>query len=575
MYKISIIVFFLFASIPMYSQFPDSYPFETYLDVYENLYVVGELNGDIMTRKYSSNGGSEILFQIYSNPGSDKGMDIVASETGELIYVTGYTYNNATGDYNIQILKYQDNGSGGLLVWHREFGSALGDDKAYGITIDANENVYVCGYVTNFDMTTDYITLKYNSDGDMVWEKKYVMPGNQVATDILTDNSFVYVMGYTDEIPDDFGATLPTKDAMLISFSTSDPDPDPDPVVTILNLPGTTEIPTSFIISELAPFSFPPSFSKLATAGYQEKVIGRALDTNYFIAFYDRDMGGNVVGWSRDWGTANVTDIGTGITTDNSGNVVVTGYYNNEGNDDFGTLKFDKANSSIIWGPVGHDILDGQDRASSVKRLGNTYAVSGYSQYSSTNSYVTKKFTELNSQTVELWTSSFVPQYSENENWQVYTDFSTDTYILADGSVVTLTYAWNDELSVFNIVKYDSAGQQVYTIDPGSFAPGGNSPGNNENSVTEKFELKHNFPNPFNPVTMISYTIPEQSFVTLKVYDMMGREVAQLVSTTQNAGKYTKQFDAGKLASGIYIYRLTATNSSHRYEKTEKMTLIK
>jgi len=573
MYKISIIVFFLFASIPVYSQFPESYPFETYLDVYENLYVTGDEVGDIVIYKYSSNGGTTFVYKTYPNAGPDKGMDIVASGTGEFINVAGYTHNIATGDCNIQILKYQDNGSGGLLIWHREYGTALGNDKAFGITIDANENIYVCGYVTNFDMTTDYITLKYNSDGDMIWQKKYELPGNQVATDILTDNSFVYVMGYTDELPDDLGATLPTKDAMLISFSTT--DPDPDPVVTILNLPGTTEIPTSFIISELAPYSIPPAFSKLATAGYQEKVIGRALDTNYFIAYYDRDMSGNVVGWSRDWGTANVTDIGTGITTDNSGNVVVTGYYNNEGNDDFGTLKFDKANSSIIWGPVGHDILDGQDRASSVKRLGNTYAVSGYSQYSSTNSYVTKKFTELNSQTVELWTSSFVPQYSENENWQVYTDFSTDTYVLADGSVVTLTYAWNDELSVFNIVKYDSTGQQVYTIDPGSFAPGGNSPRNNENSVTEKFELKHNFPNPFNPVTMISYTIPEQSFVTLKVYDMMGREVAQLVSTTQNAGKYTKQFDAGKLASGIYIYRLTATNSSHRYEKTEKMTLIK
>lgn len=572
MYKISILILFLLGSFVSYAQFPGSYPFETYLDNYENLYVIGEDNGEILTIKYSPL-GTELLRKVYINAGTDKGMDVVASETGEYIYVAGYTYNSGTDNYNIQILKYQDNGTNDILVWHREYGSSLGDDKAFGITIDADENIYVCGYVTNFDMTTDYITLKYDSDGVLDWEKKYELPLNQVATDILTDNSFVYVMGYTDELPDDLGATLPTKDAMLISFSTT--DPDPDPVVTILNLPGTTEIPTSFIISELAPYSFPPSFSKLATSGYQEKVIGRTLDTNYFIAFYDRDMSGNVVGWTRDWGSANVADIGTGITTDNSGNLVVTGYYSNEGNDDFGTLKFDKVDNSIIWGPIGHDILDGQDRASSVNRLGNTYAVSGYSQYSSTNSYVTKKFTELNSQTVELWTSAFVPEYSENENWQVYTDFSTDTYVLSDGSVVTLTYAWNDDLSVFNIVKYDSSGQQVYTIDPGSFAPGGNSRRVNENSVTEKFELKHNFPNPFNPVTMISYTIPEQSFVTLKVYDLLGREVAQLVSTMQSAGNYTKQFDAGKLASGIYIYRLTATNSSHRYEKTEKMTLIK
>lgn len=573
MYKISILILFLFGSFVSYAQFPGSYPFETYLDNYENLYVIGEENGDIVTHKYGPNGGVGIVYQTYSNPGFDKGMDIVASETGEFIYCAGYAYNNSTGNYDIQILKYQDNGFGGLLVWHQEYGTALGDDKAFGIAIDGDENIFVCGYVTNFDMTTDYITLKYNSDGDLIWERKYETPGNEVATDILTDNAYVYVIGYKDEIPDGLGSSLPTKDVMLLSYLID----DPEPTATIIGLPGSTEIPTSFEIAELATISFPPIVSKLIVTGTQEKIIGRLWDKNYFIAYYDRNINGNenIVGWSRDWGSYPFDDIATDVTTDNSGNLVVTGYFNNSGNDDFGTLKFDKADNSILWGPIVHDILSGEDRASSIFRNNNTYAVSGYSQYSSTNSYITKKFTEINSQFEETWSSSYIPEFSENENWQVYTDFATDSYVLSDESVITVTFAWNEELASYSIIKYDSSGQQLYTIEPGAFRPGNLSNVSSDNGAANGFGLKQNYPNPFNPVTMISYSIPEQSFVTLKVYDLLGREVAQLVSTMQSAGNYTKQFDAGKLASGMYIYRLTATNSIHIYEKTEKMTLIK
>ncbi|HMQ78774.1 MAG TPA: T9SS type A sorting domain-containing protein [Ignavibacteria bacterium] len=572
MRKISIIVFFLLVSINVFSQFPESYPFETYLDQNENLYVTGTYQNDILIIKYNSNGG-QLLWEYYPNTGQDKGMDIVSSANGEFIYVAGYSFNSATGEYNIQILKYQDDGFNDILVWHREYGSALDNDKAYGITIDANENVYVCGYVTNFDMTTDYITLKYDSDGVLVWERKYEIPGNEVATDILTDNYYLYVIGYKDETPDDLGSGLPTKDIMLLTYLIDDPIPTP----TIIDLPGSTEIPTSFKITELSMGSVPPIVSKLATSGYQEKIVGRLWDKNYFVAFYDRNVSGseNIVGWSRDWGTYPNDDIATEITADNSGNLVVTGYFDNSGNDDFGTLKFDKTDNSIIWGPIVHDIDDGQDRASSVFRYNNTYAVSGYSQYSQTNSYITKKFTEINSQFEESWSSAFVPEFSENENWEVYTDFSTDSYILSDNSIVTVAFAWNNDLAEYSIVKYDSSGQELYTVEPGAFRSGNRNNERQGMEIPKQFELKHNYPNPFNPVTMISYSIPEQSFVTLKVYDMMGKEVARLVSTTQNAGNYTKQFDAGKLASGIYIYRLTATNSSNRYEKTEKMTLIK
>jgi hypothetical protein len=89
--------------------------------------------------------------------------------------------------------------------------------------------------------------------------------------------------------------------------------------------------------------------------------------------------------------------------------------------------------------------------------------------------------------------------------------------------------------------------------------------------VPQAFSLSQNYPNPFNPSTTIEFSLPKQSKVTLKVYNMLGQEVATLVSATLSAGRYSSQFDASKLASGAYVYRLTADN----FMKTSKMMLIK
>lgn len=85
------------------------------------------------------------------------------------------------------------------------------------------------------------------------------------------------------------------------------------------------------------------------------------------------------------------------------------------------------------------------------------------------------------------------------------------------------------------------------------------------------FALEQNYPNPFNPSTKIDYSIPMQSKVELKIYNIVGQEVATLVNEVQGAGVHSARFDATKLASGVYFYRLTAGN----FTSVKKMALLK
>jgi hypothetical protein len=100
-----------------------------------------------------------------------------------------------------------------------------------------------------------------------------------------------------------------------------------------------------------------------------------------------------------------------------------------------------------------------------------------------------------------------------------------------------------------------------------------------ENSVTSisessqpgEFYLSQNYPNPFNPSTSLQYAIGNQQFVTLKVFDLLGREVASLVNEEKPAGSYEINFNASELPSGVYFYQLQAG----AFLETKKMLLLK
>jgi hypothetical protein len=91
------------------------------------------------------------------------------------------------------------------------------------------------------------------------------------------------------------------------------------------------------------------------------------------------------------------------------------------------------------------------------------------------------------------------------------------------------------------------------------------------NGIPATFALEQNYPNPFNPGTAISYQLPVDSYVKLRVYDIVGKEITVLVNEKQDAGRYQVEWNAKDYPSGVYFYKLETAN----FTDTKKMMLIK
>jgi len=143
-----------------------------------------------------------------------------------------------------------------------------------------------------------------------------------------------------------------------------------------------------------------------------------------------------------------------------------------------------------------------------------------------------------------------------NDNKHFYSDVNSDTnyWFLTDPSVGTSLKNASDHLPVYADFLFGVP----------------NNVSQSENIPTT-FELKQNYPNPFNQTTVISYQIPIQSRVSLKIFDVLGNEIVELVNKDQSVGNYAVNFDASKISSGIYFYKLQAGN----FTSTKKMILMK
>ena len=146
------------------------------------------------------------------------------------------------------------------------------------------------------------------------------------------------------------------------------------------------------------------------------------------------------------------------------------------------------------------------------------------------------------------------------------------TYSTDDGDTWTPVNGINSVVSflALDMDNYLYAGTKSGTIYRSSASTVTGVPGNNF-EMPGKFKLLQNYPNPFNPATTIEYSIPRTGFVALKIYDILGKEIAVLVNEEKSAGKYKINFDASKFSSGVYFYMMQAGN----FVETKKLIVLK
>ena len=178
--------------------------------------------------------------------------------------------------------------------------------------------------------------------------------------------------------------------------------------------------------------------------------------------------------------------------------------------------------------------------------------------------------------TADAWGTLTLPSGTHSNALRLKsTTNNTDTMITSGGSFVfgstSTTYSWyinGMKVPVFSITYIVTDFSNIKSVEYVTEFSTGIV---NQVGVAEDYKLEQNFPNPFNPSTKINFSITKAGFTSLKVYDILGKEVASLVNGNLAAGKYSADFDASELTSGVYFYKLETSD----FSSVKKMSLIK
>ncbi len=498
-----------------------------------NVYVTGTSVGsgtsyDYCTIKYNSSG---VLLWVSRYNGPGNGNDTPSSIAVDLlgnVYVTGMSIGNGTYlDY--ATIKYN---SLGAEQWVQRYNGPAGNngDRATSIAVDGSSNVYVTGVSAGLGTMSDFATIKYNTSGVEQWVVRYDSPGSYAdgANAITVDGlGRVYVTGYGGE-----------NDYLTILYSSTG------------NL-GWVSRYNGPVNNRDEAFSI--AVDGLGNVYVTGSSVGNGTFQDYATIKYN-SLGGEQ--WvARYNGPGNSTDEAISIAVDNSGNVYVTGTSLGSGtSEDYATIKYNSFGVEQ-WVRRYNGPGNSGDWAKSIAIDGtsNVY-VTGWSYMGNTinSDYATLKY---NSVGVQQWIQRYDGGQGHDYASSIKVDGLGNVYVTGDIDAVTgpgFDYA---------TIKYSQTPTSVDQIS---------------SAIPENYSLSQNYPNPFNPTTTIKYSIPEISIVELKIYDILGKEIATLINEEKLPGNYEIKFNAemrnGKtLPSGIYFYRI----STSKYSSVKKLQLIK
>lgn len=502
------------------------------VDIDGNVYVTGssQFSGlgteDYATIKYNSSGAEQWVNRYSATVSSYDIAHAIAIDKDGFIYVTGES------NYDYLTIKYS---SAGDTIWTRRYnGPRFGKDVPYAITLDDTGNVYITGESEGSTGThgifEDYATIKYSTDGAFKWVARYNGPAGDYdrANSIgLDEFGNVYVTGTSD------------------GGSSGSGDPHFDYATIKYNNAGTLQWVRRY--NGTSNSSDEAKQLKLDISG-NIVVTGSSINSgsydDYLTIKYSPE--GDTLWISKYDGTGDNTDIANSLSIDDFGNTFVTGKsFGGSVNDfDIVTIKYDVFGDSVWvrrYNGEANDIDEGIGLA--VDKTGNVF-VAGYSIGVTTAfDYTTIKYSDTGSEEWVIKYTNGSAAGSSDEPTNIRVDFGR-IYITG---MSALDYA---------TVKYVQTPTSV---------------GSTSSQIPNAFSLDQNYPNPFNPSTTIQYSILQRSNVILKVYDVLGNEIATLINDEKDRGVYTINFNASGLASGLYLYQLRAG----AFNETRKMILLK
>jgi hypothetical protein len=406
--------------------------------------------------------------------------------------------------------------SSGNRNWIKIYSAGF-DSRANAMAVDIAGNIYVVGH-GNLTGKFNYLTIKYSPQGDTLWTAVYLSPytyGGSDATAICTDlQCNVYVTG------------------MSINQTTSG-----DYITVKYNINGVQQWVTKYDFNNNGDGANGITVDKF---GFCYVTGGGYLESNrMFIGTIKYSPSGDSV-WTRILITpySRTYEYGKNIILDSSLNVYVTGL----GSDSllktgFKTIKYDK-NGNALWISFDTNYVE-QAYSSVMDKYGKIYSTGSTSHYIYSN--------EFNSLGVRIWGAHYPQSVLPSEHYSGIKLF-IDNY--------DKLYLFGSSLDSSILIKYGSTTNINKT--PGI--------------VSKSFKLFQNYPNPFNPSTNIRYQISKDKFVSLKVYDVLGREIETLVNEKNKAGTYEVNFNGEYLPTGVYFYSIFVDGMML---EAKKMLLIK
>lgn len=548
------------------------------IDNASNVYVTGGSFGigterDFLTIKYNSNGDT-LWTRRYNGPGNDldEAVAVVLDSEGN-VYVTGYSDSGNSLDY--YTIKYN---SAGEQQWASRYDGQAGplgsEDRPHFLAVDKTGNVYVTGESSaglvgiGLDM---YATVKYDSFGDTVWTARYKGPGDQGLSQAyalaVDDNGNVYVTGRSDPFSQ-FGFNF---DIVNIKYNSSGdalwvhryngPGNSSD-IGNAIALDGAgnivvTGLSVANTFSDIFTIKYSPSGDTLWTARYSgpdnrvDAANSIAIDEfdNIYVAGFSTGIGSlrdyitikynssGVQQWFQKYnGPGNNDDEIRSMTIDAMGNVYVTGMSTGNGTGmDFATIKYSQE-------PIPVELISFTGFSEANR------ATLNWSTASETNNSgfdIEKCYTSTPLSVTEWEKVGFVEGYGTTTEQKFYS--------FVDKDLISGKYSFR-----LKQIDFDGTFEYSKVIEVDVLAP-------------MEFSLEQNNPNPFNPATKITFTLPEALQVKLTVFNILGEEVKTLINENRDAGHHTINFDGSSFGSGVYLYKIQAGN----FVQVRKMILTK